>query len=242
MLTVLLKEINTYLSSLIAYIAMTVFLLATGLFIWVFPEYSVLEFGYANLDPLFAMSPWIFLFLIPALTMRTFAEEKRAGTIEWLLTKPLSDWQIILAKFFASLSLVAICLLPTLLYYITLWQLADPVGNLDHASILGSYLGLFFLAASFCAIGIFASSLSSNQIIAFILAVFLCFVFYVAFASLSKMGFSNNLTSFLDQLSIDTHYLSLSKGVIDTRDVVYFVSHVFLFLSLTKYSLESRKW
>jgi ABC-2 type transport system permease protein len=224
------KEINQFLSSLIAYIVMAVFLVVTGLFLWVFPEYSVLDYGYASLETFFAMAPWILIFLIPAIAMRSFAEERRVGTLELLLTRPITEWQIILGKYLATLALVLISIVPTLLYVLTIYQLADPRGNIDLGGILGSYLGLAFLSAAFTAIGLFASTITNNQIVAFILAMFLCFFFYVAFSSLSLLGLSNQLTYVLDQLSMDTHYLSLSKGVVDTRDVIYFFSIVSIFL------------
>jgi ABC-2 type transport system permease protein len=237
------KEVQSFLSSLVAYVVIAVFLLATGLFMWVFPDYNVLDFGYANLDPLFTIAPWVFMFLIPAITMRFFAEEKKAGTIELLFTKPISDMRIILGKFWAGVALVAVALVPTLLYYITIYMLADPVGNVDTGGIMGSYIGLFFLAACFVSIGIFGSSLTDNQIVAFIVSVFLCFFLYVAFDSLSKfVGISSGFSYILEQLSITTHYNSMSRGVIDSRDVLYFVSIITGFLFATKTVLGSRNW
>jgi ABC-2 type transport system permease protein len=183
------------------------------------------------------------MFLIPAITMRFFAEEKKAGTIELLFTKPISDMRIILGKFWAGVALVAVALVPTLLYYITIYMLADPVGNVDTGGIMGSYIGLFFLAACFVSIGIFGSSLTDNQIVAFIVSVFLCFFLYVAFDSLSKfVGISSGFSYILEQLSITTHYNSMSRGVIDSRDVLYFVSIITGFLFATKTVLGSRNW
>lgn len=242
MYSIFKKEITSFWSSLIAYIVIGVFLLATGLFLWVFPEFNILDFGYANLDGLFSMSPWLFMFLIPAVTMRSFSEEKNSGTIELLLTKPITDLQIVLGKFFAGVVLVFFALLPTLFYYFTVYKLADPVGNLDSGAIIGSYVGLFFLAGAYVAIGLFASSLTKNQIVSFILAVFLCFFFYAAFSSLSSLGISNKVILFLEELSISTHYVSISKGVLDTRDLIYFISLIVLFILFTKTVLNSRKW
>ncbi len=243
MFNIFRKEINAFFSSLIGYIAIVVFLLTCGLFLWVFPDTSILDYGYAGLDNLFQIAPWIFTFLIPAVTMRSFAEEFRSGTIEMLVTRPISDMQIILGKYFAALFLVFCALLPTFTYYITVYQLGAPPGNLDSGATIGSYLGLFLLGAAFTAIGIFASSLTANQIVAFLLAVFLCFFCYTAFDYLSKLNiFYARLDSVVENLGINAHYLSISRGVIDTRDILYFVSFVVVFLGLTQTVLESRKW
>lgn len=177
MLTVFRREINSFLSSLIAYIVIVVFLLVTGLFMWVFPDYSLLAYGYATLDQLFIIGPWIFMFLIPAITMRFFSEEKRTGTLELLFTKPVSDFQIIAGKYLAAFVLVVFSVLPTLVYFLSIYLLAEPVGNVDSAGIVGSYIGLLLLGGTFVAIGLFASSLTDNQIVAFILGLFLCFFF-----------------------------------------------------------------
>lgn len=181
MFTLFKKEINTFFSSLIGYMAMVVFLLTTGLFLWVFPDTNLLDYGYASLDSLFFTAPWIFMFLVPAITMRSFSEEFKSGTIELLATRPITDFQIIAGKYLAAVFLVFFALLPTLVYYFTIYQLGLPPGNLDTGAIWGSYIGLLLLGAAFAAIGIFASSLSSNQIVAFLLAVFLCFIFYQTF-------------------------------------------------------------
>jgi ABC-2 type transport system permease protein len=205
-------------------------------------EFNVLEFGYANLDGLFSLAPFIFLFLVPAITMRSFAEEKKTGTIEWLVTKPLSDTQIILAKYFASVLLVLFSLLPTLVYYYSVHQLGYPVGNLDSGGIWGSYIGLFFLASAFVAIGIFASSLSDNQILSLILAVFLSAFAYGGFQLIHNLSLFGDFDLFIKSLGISAHYASMSRGVIDTRDLIYFLSIISLFLLMTKISLERRKW
>lgn len=243
MWTVYLKEINAFFSSLIGYISILVFLLATGLFVWVFPDTAILEYGYASLDPLFYIAPWVFMFLIPAVTMRSFSEEFSNGTIEMLMTKPITENKVILGKYFAAVTLVILSILPTAIYYYSVYQLGFPKGNLDSGGILGSYIGLFFLAAAFVAIGLFASSLSKNQIVAFVLSLFLCFTFFMAFEYISKLNiFFAGLDSTLQWLGINYHYNSISRGVIDSRDVVYFLSLIALFLHLTKMSFESRKW
>lgn len=243
MFSIFRKEINSFFSSLIGYIVVGVFLVLMGLVMWVFPDYSVLDGNYANLDTLFSIAPLIFLFLIPAVTMRTFAEEKQSGTIELLVTRPISDWQIVGGKFLACLVLVAFALLPTLLYYLTVHRLGAPVGNLDAGGILGSYIGLLFLAAAFVAIGVFASSLTNNQIIAFMLAIFLCFFFYLAFDFLSRLPiFFGKTDDVVQAIGIQYHYDSMSRGVLDSRDVVYFGSLIALFLAATVLSLGKRKW
>lgn len=242
MFTVFKREISSFLSSLIAYIVIVVFLLVTGLFMWVFPDYSLLDYGYASLDQLFVIGPWLFMFLIPAITMRFFSEEKRTGTIELLFTKPVTDLQIILGKFLAGFALVIFAVLPTVLYAITLWFLADPVGNIDTGGILGSYIGLLLLGAVFVSIGIFASAITDNQIVAFILGLFLCFFMYSAFDSLKLLNLPAKTQLILEQLGISSHFYAMGKGVIDTRDLVYFGSVISLFVMLTKTVLESRKW
>jgi ABC-2 type transport system permease protein len=240
MYSLFLKEIRSFLSSPIAYVVIGVFLLVTSLFIWVFPDYSILEFNFANMDPLFVMAPWIFLFLIPAVTMRSFAEERKSGTIELLLTRPLTDFQIVGAKYLAGLVLVFLSLLPTFLYAVTVYRLADPIGNVDTGAMLGSYIGLFCLASAFVAIGLFSSSLTDNQIVSFVTAVFFSFFFYAAFDSLSLMQLPQQVLLVLEYLGIARHYEGMSQGVIDSRDVLYFVSLNAFFLTLTRYVLQNR--
>lgn len=242
MLTVFRREINSFLSSLIAYIVIVVFLLVTGLFMWVFPDYSLLAYGYATLDQLFIIGPWIFMFLIPAITMRFFSEERRTGTLELLFTKPVTDLQIIAGKYLAAFVLVVFSVLPTLVYFLSIYLLAEPVGNVDSAGIVGSYIGLLLLGGTFVAIGLFASSLTDNQIVAFILGLFLCFFFYAAFDSLSLLNLPNKTLLIIEQLGISAHFVALSKGVLDTRDLLYFFSLSAFFLALTKTVLEARKW
>ena len=243
MLTLFKKEINGFLNSLIGYIVMIVFLLMTGLFLWVFPlEFNILDFGFAGLDGLFLIAPFVFLFLIPAITMRSFAEEKKSGTLELLMTQPLSDLQVILAKYAAGVVLVMISLLPTFVYYFSVYQLGLPPGNLDSGSIWGSYIGLFFLGASFVAIGIFASSITDNQIVSFILAVFISFILYMGFEFVYSFLVSGKTGLIIQSLGLNAHYSSMSRGVIDTRDLIYFISVTAIFILMTKLSLETRKW
>lgn len=237
------KELNGFLNSLIGYIVMVVFLLTIGLFLWVFPlQFNIFDFGYANVDGLFLLGPFVFLFLIPAITMRFFAEEKRSGTLELLMTQPLTDLQVILAKFFAGTVLVLFSLVPTLVYVYTVCQLGLPPGNLDLGSIWGSYIGLLMLGAAFVSIGIFSSSLSDNQIVSFILAVFLSFFMYMGFEFIYTFVISGKTGLLIQSLGLSDHYSSMSRGVIDTRDLVYFLSVMALFILLTKVRLESRKW
>lgn len=243
MLSLLRKEIFDFLSSLIGYLVMAVFLVAVSLFMWVFPiELNVLNSGYANLDALFVLGPWVFLFLCPAVTMRLFAEENRTGTIELLLTKPLNDWQIILSKFFAGWFLTIITLIPTLLFYYAVYNLGSTPGNVDSGGTWGSYIGLLFLSGAYVSIGVFASSLTNNQIVSFILAVFLCFVLFIGLDSMSGILNNSTFEFVMIKLGINSHYLSMSRGVIDTRDVMYFLSLIGTFVLLTKTRIESRKW
>lgn len=243
MISIFKKEVNLFLSSLIGYIAIAVFLLATGLFLWVFPDYSVINYGFADLGSFFRMAPYVFLFLIPAITMRTFAEETQTGTMELLATRPISDWEIILGKYLASVFLVLLAILPTFVYYYSIAQLGMPKGNLDVGATWGSYLGLFGLGAVFVAIGIFCSSLTNNQIIAFMLGLFLCGFFYDAFSSLARLSiFYGTSDALIEALGINYHYASVSRGLVDSRDVIYFVSMIIAFLACTKFSIERRKW
>jgi len=242
MLQIFLKEINVFLNSLIAYVVISVFLTGVGLLMWVFPETSVLAYGYANMETLFALGPFVFMFLIPAITMRMFAEEKRAGTLEMLLTKPLSDWQIILGKYFSGVALVIFALLPTIIYYYSIYQLGNPKGNIDTAGVVGSYIGLIFLGAVFTAIGILASLLSSNQIVSFIIAVFLCFILYSGLESAAAIDTWGRFSLWLEQIGLAYHYRAMSKGLLDTRNIIHFVSVTAIMLLLTKITLGSRRW
>lgn len=200
---------------------------------WVFPDTNVLDYGYSNMDTLFTMAPFVFIFLISAITMRSYSEEKRMGTFESLVTKPISDLQIVLAKYLAGLFLVLFSLLPTLIYYYTIYQLGAPKGNIDSGAIWGSYIGLLLLGSCYVAIGLFSSSLTENQIIAFITSMFLCFFCFTAFEQISKLSIFSPIDYLLEWLGINYHYESISRGVLDTRDLVYFLSFTALFLGLT---------
>lgn len=239
---VLSKEINSFLNSLIAYIVISVFLTGIGLLMWVFPETSVLEYGYANMETLFALGPYVFMFLIPAITMRLFAEEKRAGTLELLLTKPLTDWQIIFGKYLSGVVLVIFALIPTLIYYYSIYQLGSPTGNIDTAGVMGSYVGLVLLGCVFTAIGIFASVISTNQIVSFIIAVFLCFILYAGLESAAAIDVWGKFSLFLEQLGLAYHYRAMSKGLLDTRNMIHFFSWIVVMLMFTKLLLVSRRW
>lgn len=242
MYSILKKEVRSFLSSLIAYVVMIVFLIAIGLFMWVLPDYNVFDMGYANMDTLFSMAPFVFIFLISAITMRSFSEEKKTGTIEILTTKPLSDMQIILGKYFAGVVLVLFSLLPTLIYFYTVYQLGATKGNIDMGATWGSYLGLFLLASCFVAIGVFASAIAENQIVAFIISMFLCYCFYSVFDLLANFNLLGTYDSVVASLGINAHYLSISRGVIDSRDVVYFLSLITGFIWATKTAFSARKW
>lgn len=242
MFSILKKEINGFLNSLVGYVVILVFLVSIGLFVWVFPQSNVLDGGFADLYTFFSLSPYVFLFLIPAITMRTFAEEKKTGTIEILLTRPLSHWQIILGKYLAVCLLVIFTLLPTLLYYATIYELSLPVGNVDSAAVAGSYLGLVLLAGVFASMGMLASSYTQNQIVAFIIGVFLCFIFYEGFSAFARINVWSDYANIFEYLGLDYHYNSLSKGLIDSRNVLYFLTIIILNLFLTRLAIRSRKW
>lgn len=229
------------MNSLIAYLVIGVFLTCMGLLMWVFPDTNVLDYGYAEMETLFRLGPYVFMFLIPAITMRLFAEEKKGGTLELLLTRPLTEWQIVGGKYLAGLFLVFFTLLPTVVYYFSIAALGNPTGNIDTAGVLGSYIGLLLLGGAFTSIGLLASALTENQIIAFITAVFLCFFFYTGFSSLAAVDAWAKTSLWLEQLGMLYHYNTLSKGLVDSRDVMYFLSIILLFLLLTKLKLNSRK-
>ncbi len=240
MKAILLREINSFFGSPIGYLVIAVFLLLNGLFLWVFEgDYNILNSGFADLSPFFTIAPWILIFLIPAVTMRSFSDEKKQGTLELLLTKPVSLWQIVSGKFFGALLLIVIAIIPTFIYVYVVSSLGMPEGNIDMGSTLGSYFGLVFLIAAYTAIGIFTSSLSENQIVAFILSVFGCFFFYFAFEGLAN--YIPAAQNFISYLGMDSHFKSMARGVIDTRDIIYFVSLTLLFLSFTVYKLKSHK-
>jgi ABC-2 type transport system permease protein len=242
MFTIFQKDLTDFFNSLVAYITIGTFLLVTGLFLWVFPESSILEYGYAGLESLFDTAPFLFMFLIPAITMRSLAEERREGTFELLATRPLTDWQIVLGKFMAAFTVVALALLPTLIYYISVYQLGVTVGNIDSGSVAGSYIGLLLLGACFTSIGIFASSISKNQIIAFTTAVFLSFIAYSGLDSLSQLLSLQSIDTIITSFGINQHYQSISRGVLDSRDLIYFLSFIILFLLGTKTVIGGRKW
>jgi ABC-2 type transport system permease protein len=236
------KEFNSFLNSLIAYIVVGVFLTGMGLLMWVFPDTSVLAYGYADLATLFMLGPYVFMFLIPAITMKSFAEERRAGTMELLLTRPLTDWDIILGKFLACFLLVLVALLPTLIYYFSVYGLGDPVGNIDSAGVMGSYIGFALLGGVFCTVGILASAITPNQIVAFITAAFLCFFLYSGFDRIAAINLWSENSLMIKQLGILYHYESIGKGLVDSRDLIYFFSVGFLMLATTKIALSSRSW
>ncbi len=236
------KEITSFYGSLTGYLIALVFLIGNGLFLWVFPgSFNILDGGYASLNGYFELAPWVFLFLVPALTMRLLAEEKRLGTMEILVTRPISLFQLVWAKYLAGVVLVVICLLPTLVYFYSVYFLGNPIGNWDGGAAWGSFIGLFFLAASYVAIGLFSSSVTDNPVFAFVLALFICFFFYLGFDFASGLSFSVELSNFLLPLGINEHYLSMSRGVLDSRDLVYFILLIVFFLVLTSLTIQSKQ-
>ena len=240
MKALLFREIKSFFGSPIGYLVIAIFLILNGLFLWIFDgEYNILNSGFADLSPFFTISPWILIFLIPAVTMRSFSDEMKQGTLELLLTKPLSIWQIVNGKFFGAVLLIVIAIIPTFIYVYVISSLGMPEGNIDMGSTISSYFGLLFLISGYSAIGIFTSTLSDNQIVAFLLAVFLCFFFYFGFDGIAT--YLPSVENFISNLGMNSHFKSMSRGVIDTRDLLYFVSITILFLSLTVFKLKSLK-
>jgi ABC-2 type transport system permease protein len=243
MLAIFRKEISGFFSSLTGYIVILVFLLVNSLFMWVFPgEWNIFDTGYAGLDTLFYLSPWVFLFLVPAVTMRMVAEEKRLGTIELIYSRPITERGIIWGKYLASILLVLLALLPGLIYYISVYLLGESPGNLDKGGTAGAFIGLFFLASVYASAGIFASSITDNQVVAFILAVFICFFLFMGFDSFAYLPGLKKLDELVIRLGINEHYKSVSRGVIDIKDVVYFMAVAVIFNEATRLVLLSRKW
>ena len=234
------KELNQFFSSLTGYIAIILFLLINGVFLFVLNDSSIFEFGYASLDKFFELAPWVLMFLVPAITMRSLSEEFRAGTFEILKTKPLSSWQIVLGKYFSILMVLLLAILPTIIYIITIKALSAQ-GGIDGGGILGSYIGLFFLVAVFAAIGLCCSGFTNNAVVAFLISAFSCLILYFGFNALSKLPFfENGADYYIEMLGIDFHYRSISRGVLDTKDLVYFIGVIFIFLLTTVKSLYKK--
>jgi len=243
MFAIFRKEINGFFSSLTGYIVIIVFLLVNSLFMWVFPgEWNIPDSGYAGLDTLFFLSPWIFLFLVPAVTMRMISEEKRTGTIELIYSKPVTEREIIWGKYLAAIVLVLLALLPCLISYISVSVLGETPGNLDKGGTWGAFIGLFFLASVYASAGLFASSLTDNQVIAFITAVLICFILYMGFDSFAYLPGLKKVDEVVINLGINEHFKSLSRGVLDMRDAMYFIAVAVIFNEATRLVLLSRKW
>jgi len=232
MFSLIKKELVAFFASAVGYLVIGLFLLASGLLLWIFKsDYNILNAGFADINSFFNISPWLFFFLIPAITMRSFVDEKDLGTYELLKTKPLSTTQLVLGKYFGALLLILLALLPSSIYVFSVSQLANPVGNIDFGPIIGAYLGLIFIASSYTAIGIFASAVSQNQIMAFLIAVVICVLFYFGFGALSNFNLFKGLN--LNLVGMKYHYESISRGVLDTRDLIYFISISLIFLGIT---------
>jgi ABC-2 type transport system permease protein len=243
MFAIFRKEISGFFSSLTGYIVILVFLLINSLFMWVFPgEWNIFDTGYAGLDTLFFLSPWVFLFLVPAVTMKMIAEERRLGTIELIFSRPITERGIIWGKYLASILLVLLALLPGVIYYISVYMLGDSPGNLDRGGTMGAFIGLFFLASVYASAGIFASSVTDNQVVAFILSVLICFFLFMGFDSLAYLPGLKKIDEFVITLGINEHYKSMSRGVIDIQDAVYFIAVAVIFNEATRLVLLSRKW
>ncbi len=240
MLSICKKELRQFFSNLTGYIAIILFLLVNGLFLFVLKDSNIFDFGYASLDKFFELAPWILLFLVPAITMRILADEFKSGTFEILQTKPLTQWQIVLGKYFSILLVLLFVIIPTIIYVFTIKKLSL-LGAVDGGGIMGSYIGLFFLAAVFAAIGVCCSSFTSNAVVAFLISTFACLIIYFGFSALSKLPFfANGLDYYVEMLGIDFHYKSISRGVLDSRDVIYFLSVIFLFLLVTVKNINKK--
>ena len=240
MKAILLREIKSFFGSPIGYLVIAVFLLLNGLFLFVFDgEYNILQSGFADMTPFFTLAPWILIFLIPAVTMRSFSDERKQGTLELLFTKPISIWQIVTGKFLGALILIIIAIIPTFIYVWIISDLGMPAGNIDMGSIVGSYFGLLFLISAYTSIGVFTSSISENQIVAFIIAVIICFFFYFGFENIAQyiVGYEDFISAF----GTDEHFRSMSRGVLDSRDIIYFLSITIFFLAITVFKLNSIK-
>lgn len=240
MFSIARKELHQFFSSLTGYITIVLFLLVNGLFLFVLKDSNIFDFGYATLDKFFELSPWILLFLIPAITMRSLSDEFKTGTFEILQTRPITKWQIVLGKYFAILGVITISLLPTLLYVYTIKSLSA-IGGIDTGGITGSYIGLFFLAAVFSSIGLCCSGFTNNAVIAFLISAFTCLILYFGFSAIGQLPMlQSNSGYYIEMLGIDFHYRSISRGVIDTRDIIYFLSLIFFFLLMAVKNLNKK--
>jgi ABC-2 type transport system permease protein len=243
MISLYQKEIQGFFSNLTGYIVIIIFLLANSMVMWLYPgKMNILDAGYASIDSMFITAPWIFLFLIPALTMRTFAEEQQSGTLGLLLSRPLTGMQIVISKYLASVTLLLFSLLPCLIYFLSVFLLGNPRGNIDTGGTWGSLIGLFFLGAVYASIGVLSSSLTDNMIISFLMSLVLCFIFYIGFDLLAQIGMFKGISTVIMYIGINEHYMSVSRGVIDLRDIIYFISVITVFIMLARTRLASKKW
>jgi len=234
------KELNSFFSSPIGYLVIAVYLVFNGLFLWVFEgDFNILHAGFADLNSYFFLAPWIFIFLIPAITMRSFSDEINTGTIEILKTKPITTWQLVIGKYLGALTLVILAIIPTLIYVYSIYQLGNPIGNINFGVAIGSFIGLLFLASSYTAIGIFSSTISKNQIVSFIIGVLLSFLLFYGFEAIATSNLTGNLNNNIQQFGMREHFNSIGKGVIDTQDLIYFASITFFFLFITKNRIQN---
>jgi len=240
MKSILKKELNSFFSSPIGYLVISVYLVFNGLFLWVFEgDFNILHAGFADLNSYFFLAPWIFIFLIPAITMRSFSDEINTGTIEILKTKPITTWQLILGKYLGALILVILAITPTLIYVYSIYQLGNPIGNINYGVVFGSFIGLLFLAGAYTAIGVFSSTISKNQIVSFIIGVLFSFLLFYGFEAISTSNLVGNFSNTIQQFGMREHFNSIAKGVIDTRDLIYFASVAFFFLFITKNRIQN---
>jgi ABC-2 type transport system permease protein len=240
MLSICKKELHQFFSNLTGYIAIALFLLVNGLFLFVLKDSNVFDFGYASLDKFFELAPWILIFLVPAITMRSLSDEFKSGTFEILQTRPLSHWQIAWGKYISVLIVLLFAILPTLVYVVSI-KMLSATGAIDGGGITGSYLGLFLLAAVFAAIGICCSSFTNNAVVAFLISAFACVAMYFGFNAISRLPvFAGSADYYIEMLGIDYHYRSTSRGLLDSRDVIYFLSLIVFFLYITVHNIKKR--
>ncbi len=234
MFAIFKREVQSFFTSPIGYLIVGLFLLLNGLFLWVFRgDFNIFDYGFANLSNLFLLAPWIFVFLVPAISMKSFSEERKLGTLELLLIKPISLWKLVLGKFLGVFLLCIIALLPTIVYVFAISELGIITGNYDFGVVLGSYFGLFFLVAAYASIGLYTSSLSDNQIVSFILGILICFLVFNGFDAFSSLFSNGETQQFIQSFGAKYHFDSIARGIVDTRDLMYFISLALLFLYLT---------
>lgn len=234
MFAIFKREVQSFFTSPIGYLIVGLFLLLNGLFLWVFKgDFNIFDYGFADLGNLFLLAPWIFIFLVPAITMKSFSEERKVGTLELLLIKPISIWKLVLGKFWGAFLLCIIAVIPTIIYVFAISNLGITEGNFDLGVVLGSYFGLLFLIGAYTSIGLFSSTLSDNQIVSFIIGILMCFLLFNGFDAISSLFADGETQRLIQEIGAKSHFDSIARGIVDTRDLLYFISLTLFFLYLT---------